>query len=216
MRIHPHGKLIAITGPMFSGKTSRLIELLERERYAGNKIELFKPLIDDRYSKTEAVTHKGEKLPAVTVTTDMLGVEEIRRAAKNVDVLGVDEAQFWGQDSLLPKALDELASLNKIVYVSILNKDHTGEPFNNTLDILSRADIIYSLTAICKKCGEEATFTQRVRDGKEIFGPQVQVGGVESYEPRCRRCFVWPPAAMSHSMMHQKADVYSGERATEQ
>ncbi len=147
-------------------------------------------MLDARYSNTEVVTHKGEKLPAITVSTDESGIKKIEDVASKVDVIGVDEAQFWPPELNLPEKLDQLAYKGKTVYVSILNKDHRGLPFNNTLELLARADMIHSLTAICRKCGGEATFSQRVHDGKEVFGDKVQIGGLESYEPRCRSCFV--------------------------
>lgn len=179
---------------MFAGKTSRLIELLEREVYAGHKIVLFKPQVDHRYSDTDVVTHKGEKLSAITLPTTESGLDQIRKIPDDIDVIGVDEGQFWPAALKLANVLDELAYKGKTVYVAILNKDHFGKPFNN-IDILARADYIHSLTAICKKCGHEATFVQRIRDGKEVFGIQVEVGGMESYEPRCRNCFVRPTHA---------------------
>ncbi len=184
------GKLIAITGPMFAGKTSKMIQLLDREKYSGNSVRLFKPKIDNRYSKSSVVTHKGEKLPAMTVTVDANGIDAIIKNSADCDVVGIDEAQFWPPELNLANTLNDFANSGKTVYVSILNKDHTGKPFNNTLEVLALADSIHSLTSICLKCGEDATFTQRISKGKEIFGSQIQVGGTESYEPRCRKCFV--------------------------
>jgi thymidine kinase len=187
------GQLVVIDGPMFSGKTSRLLELLERELIAGRKIELFKPQIDSRYSSSEVVTHKGLKLPAKVVPITRAGIRLISRMSSKVDVIGVDEAQFWPTKVELPKELERIAYEGKRVYVSVLNRDHTGEPFGNAMELLARADIIHSLSAVCVKCGNEAYFTQRTSEGKEIFGPQVVVGGKELYEPRCRSCYVRPP-----------------------
>lgn len=186
------GRLIIITGPMFSGKTSRLIELLEREILAGRNTLLFKPEIDKRYDTTFVTTHKGMRLPAIVLNTDNDGVRKMYELSKNVDVIGIDEAQFWNHDSILPEIADKIASENKIVYVAALNKNHTGTPFKTSMEIIARADQVYSLTAVCARCGEDATFTQRVMNGKEVFGEQIKVGGIESYEPRCRKCFVYP------------------------
>ena len=186
------GKLILITGPMFSGKTSRLIELLEREILAGRNTLLFKPEIDKRYDTTFVTTHKGMRLPAIVLNTDNDGVKKMYELSKNVDVIGIDEAQFWNHDSILPEIADRIASEDKIVYVAALNKNHTGTPFKTSMEIIARADQVYSLTAVCAKSGEDATFTQRVMNGKEVFGEQIKIGGVESYEPRCRKCFVYP------------------------
>ncbi len=189
------GRLVLITGPMFSGKTSRLIELLEREILAGRNTLLFKPEIDKRYDTTFVTTHKGMRLPAIVLNTDNDGVKKMYELSKNVDVIGIDEAQFWDHDSILPEVADRIASEDKIVYVAALNKNHTGSPFKTSMGIIARADQVYSLTAVCAKCGEDATFTQRVMNGKEVFGEQIKIGGTESYEPRCRKCFVYPEEA---------------------
>jgi thymidine kinase len=186
------GKLITITGPMFSGKTSRLIELLEREILAGRNTLLFKPEIDKRYDTTYVTTHKGTRLPAIVLNVNNEGVRKIYDLSKNVDAIGIDEAQFWNHDSILPETVDKIASENKIVYIATLNKNHLGEPFKTSMEIIARSDQVYSLTAVCARCGEDATFTQRIMNGKEVFGEQIKIGGMESYEPRCRKCFVYP------------------------
>ena len=191
----PLGQLVVIDGPMFSGKTSRLLELLERELIAGRKLELFKPQIDNRYSASEVVTHKGLKLPAKVVPMTKAGVRLMARMSSLVDVVGVDEAQFWPTMLELPKELERMSYAGKRVYVSVLNRDHTGEPFGNAMELLARADVIHSLSAVCVRCGGEAYFTQRTSEGREIFGPQVVVGLKELYEPRCRSCYVRPPRA---------------------
>lgn len=187
------GQLVVISGPMFSGKTSRLLELLEREMIAGKRIELFKPEIDSRYSSSEVVTHKGLKLPARVVPITDEGVKVMKAMSRRVDVIGVDEAQFWPVEVELPRALEGIAFSGRRVYVSVLNRDHAGAPFGNAMELLARADVIHSLTAVCVKCGGEAYFTQRTMEGREVFGPQVVVGGKELYEPRCRGCYVRPP-----------------------
>jgi len=184
-----------IDGPMFSGKTSRLLELLEREVIAGRRTELFKPQIDARYSASEVVTHKGLKLPANVVPITGAGVKLILEMSSKVDAIGVDEAQFWPTTVELPQELEKIAYQGKRVYASVLNRDHQGRPFGNAMELLARADVIYSLSAVCVKCGNDAYFTQRTSGGKEIFGPQVVVGGKELYEPRCRNCYVRPPGA---------------------
>ncbi|MDG6928596.1 MAG: thymidine kinase [Nitrososphaerota archaeon] len=188
------GKLVVIMGPMFSGKTSRLVELLEREMIAGRKISLFKPEIDGRYSQSEVVTHKGIRLPAEVVPVDRGGVRRIMERSADSYVVGVDEAQFWPSEAELPKALDGLSFSGKTVYASLLNRDHQGEPFGAAMELLSRADEVHSLTAVCARCGDDASFTQRVLEGRAVFGEQVQIGGKEMYEPRCRSCYVRPGA----------------------
>lgn len=186
------GRIIAITGPMFSGKTSRLIEFLEREELAGRSVVLFKPEIDNRYGEDSVSTHKGMKLPARRVNISMEGIKQIEDSGKGFEAIGIDEAEFWSDGAALAKVLDRLADSGKTVYVSLLNRSHRGEPFGNASEILARTDTVHSLTAICVRCGGEATFTQRVRNGKEVFGELIQIGGKDSYEPRCRNCFVRP------------------------
>jgi len=184
------GKLVVITGPMFSGKTSRLIELLERERFAGRKVVLFKPEIDKRYGEATVKTHKGIELDATVVRTNAAGVKALEKAASDYNVIGVDEAQFWDENSGLEEVLDKIASSKRIVYVSTLNKDYKGRPFGISESLLAYADEIHSLTAVCTKCGEEAVFSQRMIDGVEESGPRIVIGGKEAYQPRCRNCFM--------------------------
>ncbi len=191
--VRKHGKLIVIRGSMFSGKTSRLMEALERENIAGRETILFKPKIDNRYDEIDVVSHKGIRMSAFSIDTDRRGSQFIEEKSRGYKVVGVDEGQFFETGAELPQLLNRLAFEGKSVYVSILEKDHMGKPFQNTGELLALADDIISLNAICLKCGAEgAAFSQRVIDGKEVFGPQLQVGGKESYEPRCRACYVRP------------------------
>lgn len=192
MQKEKNGKLVVITGPMFSGKTSELIRLLEREKFAGRKTVMFKPDIDKRYHESNVVTHKGASHEAMPVSPGASGAEQIEGQGADFDAIGIDEAQFFEDGKALVRAADSLADRGKTVYVSLLNRSHLGEPFGGAPEMLARADYVYSLTAICRKCGEEATFTQRIGDGKEVFGELIQVGGKDSYEPRCRKCFVRP------------------------
>lgn len=199
------GKLTVISGPMFSGKTSRLMELLEREYLAGNETVLFKPEIDNRYANDVSVdanngldaakghvySHKHIRMPAHPIRMDENASESMHELIGNAKVIGIDEAQFFGADTRLAILLDNLANRGRNVYISILNKDHKGNSFGQSAEFLSRADAIHSLTAVCAKCkSDNATFTQRVVDGKEVFGELIRVGGKDSYEPRCRACFV--------------------------
>ncbi len=186
------GKLIVITGPMFSGKTSRLIEFLERHTLAGRKVILFKPDIDGRYSETDVVTHKGIKLPATLSPVDYRAREFITDHVSDYEVVGLDEAQFWKNEAGIPELLENLALERKIVYASALNRDHFGNPFSVTSRLLGYADEIFSLTAVCAVCGGDAIFTQRIINGKPAFGEIIRVGGKDLYEPRCRNCFVHP------------------------
>jgi len=186
------GKLFVVTGPMFSGKTSRLIELMKRESLSGKRVLLFKSDIDTRYNTSEVAAHTGLRLNAVPLSIDKEGVEKLRKLAAEAEVIGVDEAQFWGVDTGLADALDDLANEGKKVYVSMLNKDNTGKAFSSAREILPIADEIQTLTAVCARCGGDATVVQRVRSGVAVFEPETFVAGEEGlqiHESRCRVCF---------------------------
>jgi len=196
MRTKQTGRLEVITGPMFSGKSTELIRLLEREEYAGRKTVIFKPEIDNRYRKKHVVTHKGVSHEAVVVEAGRKGLERMERIAREFDAIGIDEAQFFKDGKALIRLADSLADEGKTVIVALLNRSHLGEPFGSAPEIIARADYAHMLTAVCSRCGSEATFTQRIdSNGKEVFGKLIEVGGKESYEPRCRRCFVKPPSS---------------------
>lgn len=183
-------KIVVITGPMFSGKTSRLLEFIERESIAGKNVLLFKPEIDKRYSKNSVVTHKGYKVKAIISPINFKAGDFIAKKSREADVVGIDEAQFWDENIHFPEFLDMLADSGKVVYVSTLNTDHRGKAFKNSKDLLGLADKVYTLAAVCTKCGGEATFTQRIVDNKPVFGDTILIGGKNLYEPRCRECFV--------------------------
>ncbi len=186
------GKIVTITGPMFSGKTSRLIELLERHMRAGRDIALFKPNIDSRYSDNEVTSHKGIKMNAIKSPIGKDSIKFIKSRINGINIIGFDEIQFWKESSHIDDFIDDLAFSGNIVYCSALNRDHFGKPFLMTKKIMSISDEIYSLTAVCSKCGEDATFTQRIKNGKPDFGNLIEIGGKGLYEPRCRNCYVKP------------------------
>lgn len=186
--IHPGGILEVITGPMFAGKTSELIKRIERQAYAKKKVALFKPSIDDRYSREEVVAHNGLRYRAYVVPTSNEGVEEIARLIRRgrFDVVGVDEVQFFPVK--IVKMLNNLADSGIYVIASGLNLDFKAEPFPVMRELLVRADNVVYLTAVCTVCGRPATRSQRLIDGKPAprDSPVILVGGRESYEARCR------------------------------
>ncbi|WP_367184476.1 thymidine kinase [Thermococcus sp.] len=186
--IHPGGILEVITGPMFAGKTSELIKRIERQAYAKKKVALFKPSIDDRYSREEVVAHNGLRYRAYVVPTSNEGVEEIARLVRRgrFDVVGVDEVQFF--PAKIVKTLNNLADSGIYVIASGLNLDFKAEPFPVMRELLVRADNVVYLTAVCTVCGRPATRSQRLIDGKPAprDSPVILVGGRESYEARCR------------------------------
>jgi thymidine kinase len=186
--MHPGGFLEVITGPMFAGKTSELIKRIERQAYAKRKVALFKPSIDDRYSRSDVVAHNGLRYRAYVVPTSEEGVGSIVELTKKegFEVIGVDEVQFFPMG--IVAALNELADDGVYVIASGLNLDFKAEPFPVMKELLVRADNIVYLTAVCTVCGRPATRSQRLIDGKPAprDSPVIMVGGKESYEARCR------------------------------
>ncbi len=185
--------LEVIIGPMFSGKTSELIRLVEREVYAKRKGAIFKAAFDTRYSSKEVVTHNGLRYNAYTVTPTAWGLRRISQIASsnNLDAIGVDEVNFFPR-GLVP-ILDRLADTRKVIACG-LNLSFKAEPFETTMELAARADRVRYLSAVCVVCGQEATRTQRLLAGKPapIDSPLIVVGGKEMYEPRCRSCYEAP------------------------
>lgn len=189
------GYIEVITGPMFSGKSEELIRRVRRYRYAKKKIIVMKPMIDDRYSKSEVVSHNNNKIEAICIQTaeDILNNEP-----DELGVVAIDEIQFI-QDSILEDGtklsvvdvLEKLADNGHIVIVSGLDQTFQGEPFGFMGELLAKADYVTKLSAVCVKCGAPATKSQRLIDGKpaKYNDPVVLVGSHETYEARCRKCF---------------------------
>jgi len=186
--MHPEGFLEVITGPMFAGKTSELIKRIERQAYAKRKVALFKPSIDDRYSRSDVVAHNGLRYRAYVVPTSEEGVKSIVELTRKegFDVIGIDEVQFFPMG--IVDALNELADEGVYAIASGLNLDFKAEPFPVMKELLVRADNIVYLTAVCTVCGRPATRSQRLINGKPAprDSPVIMVGGKESYEARCR------------------------------
>jgi len=185
--------LEVITGPMFSGKTTELIRLVEREVIARRKAAIFKASFDRRYGAKGVVTHNGLHYEAYSVIPGVAGVRRIEHIAESeaLDMVGVDEVNFFPPE--LVSSLDRMADRAHVV-ASGLNLNFRAEPFETTMKLVARADAVRYLTAVCVVCGGEATRTQRLVDGKPAprSSPTIIVGGKGLYEPRCRRCFVPP------------------------
>lgn len=177
------GRLEVITGPMFSGKSEELMRRLRRSQIAGYKVGLFKPDIDHRYKREKVVSHNGTEMHAVLVKSE----SDLHIQAFGYDVIGVDEVQFIEN---VVQTIRDLAK-NNIVIVSGLDMTYRAEPFGEMPTLLAIAERVDKYTAVCHSCGADATRTQRLLDGKPapFSGPTVQVGGVESYEARCLKCF---------------------------
>jgi thymidine kinase len=185
--------LEVIIGPMFSGKTSELIRLVEREVYSKRKGAIFKVAFDERYSAKQVVTHNGLHYDAYTVASSPEGLAKIEELVDTdgLDAIGVDEVNFFPEE--LVGVLDRLADTKKVIACG-LNLNFRAEPFPTTMHLAARADHVRYLSAVCVVCGREATRTQRLIAGKPAprDSPTIAVGGKELYEPRCRNCYVPP------------------------
>jgi thymidine kinase len=186
IRIPPQrgGWLEVICGPMFSGKSEEMIRRLRRAEIAGQRVVIFKPQIDDRYDASDVVSHAGARMRAVPITS----AAEIAESAPGFDVVGIDEAQFLGE-GIIPTAL-ELAEGGTRVVVAGLDQDFRRLPFGPMPELLSHAEFVDKLQAVCHRCGGPATTTQRLVDGlpAPYSGETVVVGAAEQYEARCRSC----------------------------
>lgn len=179
------GWLEVICGCMFAGKTEELIRRINVLSYARKNILVFKPKIDDRYSTTEIASHAGSKVPCIVISETK---EILNHVNYDTDVVAIDEVQFFDEDVV--DICEYLADSGLRVMVAGLDKDFRGEPFGVLPDLLTRAEFVTKLTAVCAKCGAPATRTQRIINGKpaSFNDPIVLVGAKEAYEPRCRHC----------------------------
>lgn len=179
------GWIEVICGCMFAGKTEELIRRINVLSYARKNIFVFKPKIDDRYSTTEIASHAGSKVPCIVISE---AKEILNHVNYDTDVVAIDEVQFFDEDVV--DICEYLADSGLRVMVAGLDKDFRGEPFGVLPDLLTRAEFVTKLTAVCAKCGAPATRTQRIINGKpaSFNDPIVLVGAKEAYEPRCRHC----------------------------
>ncbi len=179
------GWLEVICGCMFAGKTEELIRRINVLSFAKKKMIVFRPRIDNRYSETEVVSHAGTRIPCIVIEKSE---EVLQHVSDDTEVVAIDEVQFF--DEGIVDICETLADQGKRVMVAGLDKDFRGEPFGVVPELLTRAEFVTKLTAVCAKCGAPATRTQRLVDGKpaSYHDPIVLVGAVEHYEPRCRHC----------------------------
>ena len=173
------GWIEVICGPMFSGKTEELIRRLVRAQFAKQKIKIFKPSLDNRYSEEYIVSHNQRKIKSIIIKN----TDEIIKYSQDSDVVGIDEAQFC--DSSLIDVCKRLARGGKRVVVAGLEKDYQAIPFGPMPELLVDAEYVTKVNAICMRCGDQANFSQRITKEKK----QVVVGEIDKYEARCRKCF---------------------------
>ena len=180
-----HGYIEAVVGPMYSGKSEELIRRLKRAKIAKQEVIVFKPCIDNRYSKEDVVSHSGISIRAIAINH----TEEIHKyITDETQVVGIDEVQFF-DEGIVAVAL-ELADKGIRVIAAGLDLDFKAEPFGPVPELLARADFVDKLQAVCVKCGAPATRTQRLinKEPARYDDPIILVGATESYEARCRKC----------------------------
>ncbi len=181
---HQFGSVEVITGSMFCGKTDELIRRLRRAAIAKQKVQVFKPAIDNRYANEKVTSHAGSEFEAKPISA----AKEIRGCLEeDVTVVAIDEAQFF-DDEIIP-IVQELADKGIRVIVAGLDTDFRGEPFGPMPVLMAQAERVDKLQAICMVCGEPATRTQRLVNGQPAHynDPVVIVGAAELYEARCRQ-----------------------------
>ncbi len=176
------GWIEVIVGSMFSGKSEELIRRLRRAQIARQRVQIFKPAVDDRFSREAIVSHSEMSLPSASVST---AAELLAMVGDDTQVVGVDEGQFF--DPELPAVCTQLAEEGRRVIVAGLDQDYLGRPFEPMPQLLAIAEYITKTLAICMVCGAPANRTQRLVVSRE----RVLVGATGTYEARCRKC--WKP-----------------------
>lgn len=180
--LHPHtkkGSIEVICGSMFSGKTEELIRRLKRAQFAKQKVEIFKPEVDTRYHESEVVSHDNNSIQSTPVPSSAT----IQLLASDVEVVGIDEAQFF--DDGLVDVCNQLADTGVRVIVAGLDMDYSGKPFGPVPHLLATAEHVTKVHAICMKCGSIANHSHRKTKEESL----VVLGEESNYEPLCRDCF---------------------------
>ncbi len=178
-RIGKKGWIEVVCGCMFSGKTEELIRRLKRAQIANQKVEIFKSHVDTRYDTDAIVSHDSSRITSTAVNN----AYNILLLGSDADVIGIDEAQFFDND--IVEVVEELARQGKRIIAAGLDMDYMGKPFGPIPALLSRAEYITKLHAICVKCGDIANYSYR----KPKIDDKILLGEKDVYEPRCRSCF---------------------------
>ncbi len=173
------GCIEVVTGSMFSGKTEELIRRLRRAEIARQNVGIYKPKIDNRYSENDVVSHDSKIVSAIPVQS----AKDIVELAKDNEVVGIDEAQFFEED--LVEVCNYLANNGKRVIVAALDMDFSGKPFGPLPQLMSIAEYVTKVHAICMRCGNLANYSHRLSDTQKL----VMLGEKDIYEPLCRNCY---------------------------
>jgi thymidine kinase len=180
--LHPQlsrGWIEVICGSMFSGKTEELIRRLRRANFAKQKVEIFKPKVDNRYSSESVVSHDENTISSTPVDS----AQSILLLVSDAAVVGIDEAQFF--DSGLPDVCNELANRGIRVIVAGLDMDYLGKPFGPIPSLMSMSEMVTKVHAVCVRCGSLASYSHRIDPSDKL----VLLGEKNAYEPLCRECF---------------------------
>lgn len=186
------GWVEVICGSMFSGKSEELIRRVRRAQFAKQEIAVFKPKLDNRYSEKSVVSHNGTSVMAKPITHS---VEILHHIEANIDVVAIDEVQFF--DEGIVRVVQQLADSGHRVIVAGLDMDFRGEPFGQMPSLMAIAENVSKLQAVCTVCGSSSSRTQRLIDGRpaSYHDPVIMVGAAEAYEPRCRHHHEVPKTA---------------------
>ncbi|HAA57489.1 MAG TPA: thymidine kinase [Myxococcales bacterium] len=207
---HRSGWIEIITGPMFSGKSEELIRRLKRAVIARQRVAVFKPSTDDRYDAVDIVSHSKQRFTAYPIEQ---AAEILEKVEVGTNVVGIDEAQFFGDELL--DICEDMANRGLRVVIAGLDMDYLGTPFPPMPQLMAVAESITKLQAVCMRCGAPATRSQRL----VLDEGQVLVGATESYEARCRFCFEEPTPRQQNgqtiaSVVPPHADMNSEQKAT--
>ena len=178
--VHRPGRIEVVCGSMFSGKTEELIRRLRRAKFARQRVEIYKPAIDKRYSEEEVVSHDSNAIMSTPIDSSA----QILLLSSDIDVVGIDEAQFF--DDGLVDVCNELANRGVRVIVAGLDMDYKGVPFGPISALCAIADDVQKVHAICVKCGALAYVSHRKVHGDK----RVMIGEMQEYEPLCRDCYI--------------------------
>ncbi|MBI5500084.1 MAG: thymidine kinase [Deltaproteobacteria bacterium] len=196
------GSIEVICGSMFSGKSEELIRRVRRAQIARQRVQVFKPQLDDRYRRDQIVSHSDMSVPAEMVAK---AEEILAHVADRTEVVAIDEIQFFGRD--VADVCEKLANLGKRVIVAGLDQDYLGRPFEPVPQLLAVAEYVTKTLAVCARCGAPANRSQRLIASDE----RIVVGAEGKYEARCRRCFE-PDAPRQIAMPLDETDAFSSTR----
>ena len=189
-RDRPRGSIEVITGSMFSGKTEELIRRLKRAQIARFEVGIFKPVLDERFSKNDVVSHSAQIAEAMAVHS----ARQLYDESQALEVIGIDEAQFF--DPEIIEITDVLANEGKRVVIAGLDMDYAGKPFGSMPELMARAELVTKVQAVCMQCGHSAHYSYRLTSEQE----KVVIGAEREYEPRCRECYLKGTSLRSSSI----------------